>query len=628
MSVVVVTDTDVAAIPFALHGNNYSFCLDKENKGPFVAMLPLSHILDASKERECIQSFREQFEAIPYTNISTVFLKYNSPHYIAETLNKVGSEAKKQKAVELFLDDILKDNAVQSDAEQNFIFFLNLAVPGFSSAKTGSEAIEFYAKQKNIASQEALADIQRIAQDNKLAIGIQSKYSDPQCKKAYHDAAASVARDFLGGFGELPDSIAKSLSNENKGALRDAVSIFLGSQTPTPEQNEALLDKIITYADDYHIRPPVFGSETAFDLVKNPFQSQAQKYKLDDIKCIRELALDPEESARKHYHSLRKTALAQDIKPLKAITIDQINAVKKGLTSCPAFIANRANATHMKIALIDDKVDIGSIVSGVGLAEGTYSGRSTGKGVYVNSTLLNNPDLLREEIIHEVEQGVVPWKTLPEYFSLQQPWMKAVCRDTAEGKGNPLYQWVLKNTQEFLIKNIGIAKGNAALVPGAVFTPVDPHTTTDVAEMQSFTEALPDLSHIAAMVEEKLAKDKVIKIGANMIGLGGQRYKSVEEVMQAALPNIWLMYEGAPEGMKLVQSSDGNVEAIGARINPPAGTTKVISLKEYCERPMIKNTDRIKQSESLEAMPTSDRQFTNTLSQVKSNIGNSTEILR
>ena len=80
MPLVLITDTDVAAVPFG-KGKPYSFKLDAQNKGPFAGMVPLSHVLDPAKEQAVVDSLAGQFANIPYADVCDAFLaEHGLPH--------------------------------------------------------------------------------------------------------------------------------------------------------------------------------------------------------------------------------------------------------------------------------------------------------------------------------------------------------------------------------------------------------------------------------------------------------------------------------------------------------------------------------------------------------------------
>ncbi len=165
-------------------------------------------------------------------------------------------------------------------------------------------------------------------------------------------------------------------------------------------------------------------------------------------------------------------------------------------------------------------------------------------------------------------------------------WKAAISRNARQELNNPAYAYLVNEGHPYILRTSQLVqeKPNVALFSSKPFPPHD-----EMQDLRPFREAIPDIYHYKDMVEGRL-KHGPIRIGGVLGIFGAKKYTTSEDIMKAAFPDAWLMLEGAPEGMRLIQHNTngdkqyGKVEAIPKGVEISVGTAPVMSLKDYCEQ--------------------------------------------
>lgn len=578
MSLTIVTDTDVAALDYS-NPPVASFRLDNKNKGPFTAMIPLSHLLDATKEKDCIKALTAQIAAIPYSQMRDIFLQVDGASYAVNAMAHATDHQLNVRVSRKMLQDANTNpppheaTAIAAELQRHF---------RMNNVRTLEEAISSKARDNGIDEDTAAIRLrEQLSRMNPPVIEEVSSYrarmeAQPETQACLRDVKAKTLAAFTASLAPAQAQTVTAMLKEPEDAQyysRIAEALRTALIESTPAQKEAFITTLGPFIKTYDLPPPRGSLK---NLQVNVFEGTPLLYKLEQVKAAHAALTDPAKAAAEAYAQLKAEAQRQNAKPghrVKAIIPD----VEKALADCPPHIRSSAEAMALKIVAVDDNVNINHIIpNNAGLLLlSTLAGGSTGQGIYVKQSMLKNPATLKEEIIHEVERHAVQ-NTNGNFtsFSLEPGWQKAIALDTAQAPANPQAAYIMRNP---------ITIDNAQKVNAAVSLTAPPLSPGDPKKFLPFVEAIPDLYHYADAAKKELATGRPIRIGGNRLGFGGTKYTSVDSFMRAAFPNAWPMLEGAAPGMQLAQHPDGRVGERPRSAALPAGAEKTNSLKDYCE---------------------------------------------
>lgn len=574
MALNIVTDTDVAAVQYATPPK-FSFRLDRDNKGPFAAMLPLSDVLTPAREKDCIARLAEQCAAIPYNRMRDNFLQDTGVTYAQ---NAMIYTVKNQMEVEGIKHTLLKAGETPPPRELKLLgealhrHMMNYGL------KDGQEAIADMAKKRNLGEEEAVKQLYQnlVILDRPMIAEAQAFKTHELKTPAMLQRAGKIQAEIMDMLlAPLPDSAAirkAAITGSTDKEQSDSVGTAFrkAMQHATPEQKNAMMESLAATAKKYAVQEP---AERIMDSVSGSLYGRGMCYTLNQMEGAKALSTEPTGAAQKLYEQLRTQAGEQKATP-KTSVASIMPQLMKALADCPAHIRKSAETMALKVVVVEDDVNINNIIpNNMGITLSTLMGGSTGQGIYIKRKMLGQPIVLKEEIIHEVEGRALhttQGQTLG--FSDQPSWQKAMIADTAKLTPEAAYAF-----EKPIFLEIGVPKSNNAIGRHSKPLTAKPH------DPHAFAEALADIYHYAAIIQKELEIKKPIRIGANKLGFGGKKYPTTDEFMRTAFPNAWPLLEGARQGNQLAQHADGRVEELPATTPIPSGAQRVISLKEYCE---------------------------------------------
>lgn len=588
MPLVLVTDTDVAAVPFG-KSKPYSFRLDAENRGPYAGMVPLSHVLDPAKEQASVESLAGQFANIPYTDVRDAFLNEHGPTYMANAVHK----AEQYAAGNPVADKMLREAMAHPEA----IFYENRvteAIKGYAKGRSQTTAeglIDHFVQERGIPREHApyqlVDDIMRtrILEGREVQAALKTGMAHTDNVAAGAAAKAAQVKRFADC---LPAEAGAKLADAlHKGADDMPKILGEGFNAASAQQRDAMVGVIEEAAGKYGLQGRKVGLlDVAREARNDLMRGRGLKFSLDEVKAAQSMTADPAAAAREHFDAMKAEAAAKKILP-EVPAAQYEAAVARVMDATPSYVAKAADASHMRVVIVPEGVRINDITpnSAGMMVMSELGGGSTGHGIYAKASLLNKPTVTKEEIVHEVERYTIPVKGGLEPFSLQEPWKKAIALDMAEGANNPLYQHVTK--QPILFDEARrVQKSNNTIGPFQ-----QPVKAND-ADVVKFMEAVPDVYHYEDIVRKELAEKGAIKMkGTGWFGTGGKKYTTVDEVMHEIFPNAWPMLQGPKKGMKLVQDASGKVAQVAHATAEPAGTAVVASLRECCDRSLVREVE-------------------------------------
>jgi len=401
MSITVVTDQDVAIIPFekrehprTIHApwkTRYGFSL-KFGSYPFAAVLPLSQILDSSKKESCIDDLKNQFEHIPLFPIEDNFLKYNAAYTLSQSLFY------KARSPEGIKNSEIKE-----------------MLPGFKS--------------------KTVAKVEPIIKDIRRIFGKQPHITQEEIDESHRKI--EILNTIL--FKDIQEVLAKK-SNAQKSDLASKIIavvekhhvIISGSGVQLPDRLTYTLEEMRT-ARELKNSPGDFAEFHYQGLLAKAKSSQTEPEKNID---------DSYQFALKSALSLCPTGIAKCAQAMgiKIVVLpddkNPLHLLRRGLSLTHAiqnFIAN---------------LEIGAL--------------SIDNIIVARANGFTNPYSLSEEIIHTVDSHVCE-KDNPRPFSEQMAWKRAVSRDVEEGKGNEIYRNLVIDLQAFTIMKFPEEKANMGL---------------------------------------------------------------------------------------------------------------------------------------------------------------------
>lgn len=302
----------------------------------------------------------------------------------------------------------------------------------------------------------------------------------------------------------------------------------------------------------------------------------------DELRVAQALYADPIGSAKSHYLQLLEAAKTSGIQPEHEVSQENIESVHTALRACPSYVAECANTRNLRVVIINDPLKNNIVPTGT-----VERGTAIGHGIYVQAQYTHPPFVLKEEMIHEVESLY--------NFGISPAWKSAIGRNARHESDNPAYAYLVNEGHPYILRTSQLAqkKSNMALFPFRPFP-----SPYEMQDLRPFREAIPDIYHFKDMVEERLERSP-IKIGGILGIVGAKKYVQSDAIMEAAFPDAWLMLEGAPEGMKLVQHNTqgdlqyGKINVIPVDENFLTGFAPVLSLKDYCEQDIATCNQRL-----------------------------------
>lgn len=311
----------------------------------------------------------------------------------------------------------------------------------------------------------------------------------------------------------------------------------------------------------------------------------------DDVSIAEAIKQDPISAAHYFYDKVQNHAAKLEITaPTQDSKLEEAEEkINEALKSTPEWATSIAESKHLNIVVTVEGGNIETLAPN--FLNTTFGGAETGglstkEGVYMNRRFLDSQTLVAEEIIHEAEGN------LSEIFSLSKPWKAALENDLATSE-TKLRGNLLKNSQKHLTRNspvpieliknikpaqredaekffqkiplLGSKKANVGITKNGIKED-NPH---------AYTEALPDLNHIALMVQARIDEKEYYKAG-----MTGKKYSSVDEVMSTAFPSCWKLINGSAEGNQLIQNDTGEITEIAQDGVVPKHSVVVESLKE------------------------------------------------
>ncbi len=583
MSLTIVTDTDVAALPFSKEPQ-VSFRLDNDNKGPFAAILPLSHLLDPARERECTAQLAAQFAAIPATQMRDEFLNDSGIHYAVQAVFAEPHKHAVDAMATRMLEDALKTPPpahVKNYAER-------LSTQILMHGNTAQGIIKGFAKSRGVPESIAATKLLESESLMNRPVGDEIRaeqlryFALPETQRTMQAQQTEALKSLLAPLGETASAAilkATHAGDAQNHVQQMADALVASLKTAAPKAKESLLENLIMAATTQKIAP---RKDSISDIGNSMLHGRGMRYTIEQLAAGRDFAEDPQNAARKAYAQMKQQAAGHrpeaEVKTIAA-------SVEKAFADCPGYIRKAAEDMALKVVVVEDKVNINDIIPNNGglMILSTMMGGSTGQGVYIKRQMLQNPLVLKEELLHEVERRAVHTdRGDVESFSLQLPWQKAIALDTALITNNHAREYLLK--KPIVMEAGGGIKSNNAI--GGHAKPLE----VGQKNLVPFVEAVPDLYHYADMAKKEIAKSGSIRIGGKF-GFGGLKYTNANALMSAAFPNAWPMLEGPQNGGKLTQDDTGRIEEITRTTPASTGFKKVASLRECCEGEIVQAHD-------------------------------------